>query len=289
MGPSPARRQTPRPPRSVLEGPGGAVGAVDGNPHPAGDQGCPLHFPLHAAEKHGSGDTTSPPTRCKSWGRPSASVSLGLPPVKWDRDTDLSCRGGGIAYPLCLNEDLDHLPSDLALSFLTDEAPRSSSSPNSGGRPLGSMPQWEPQLPSSTRTALSQRDSRGTDPKTVIDFECPPAQTHPPAPHILLNKPASIFSALGTAFETPVRGPPSSGLAEINSSLVSPPLVCLPLDFVSGKQPTRSVWDPQSQVLLHPRSPATCPLRPQAEGRTPEHGRSVGTALGDSEAREVGV
>lgn len=36
---------------------------------------------------------------------------------------------------------------------------------------MGSMPQWEPQFPSSTRMALSQWDPRGTDPKTVIDFE----------------------------------------------------------------------------------------------------------------------
>ena len=48
-------------------------------------------------------------------------------------------------------------------------------------------------------------------------------------------KPGSVFGTLETVFETLVHSLPGAGLAEINSFLVSPLLVSLPLDFVSRR------------------------------------------------------
>jgi len=96
-----------------------------------------------------------------------------------------------------------------------------------------------------------------TEPKTMIDLTFT-AHLHVPAdlcPTFSLYKPGSIFSTLETAFGSLVPSFPSVGLTEINSFLVSPPLLSLPLNFVSGE------W--QSLVCLGPPEPgALVPLFP---------------------------
>ena len=58
-------------------------------------------------------------------------------------------------------------------------------------------------------------------------------------PHLCLTlslcKPGSIFSTWETVFETLVHCLLSAGITEINSFLISPSFVSLPLDFASGR------------------------------------------------------
>ena len=78
-------------------------------------------------------------------------------------------------------------------------------------------------------------------------------------PTFSLPKPGSIFDTLETVFELLVYCLPVVGLTEINPFLTYPPLVSLPLDFVSFEWP-HHVWDPRRQVLLYPDY-NTCFLR----------------------------
>lgn len=54
-------------------------------------------------------------------------------------------------------------------------------------------------------------------------------------PTFSLHNPGSAFSTLETVSETLVRCLPGADLPEINHFLVSPALICLPLDFVSSE------------------------------------------------------
>lgn len=54
-------------------------------------------------------------------------------------------------------------------------------------------------------------------------------------PAFSLRSPGSAFSTLEMVSETLVHCLPGAGLPETNYFLSSPPLVCLPLDFVSDK------------------------------------------------------
>lgn len=94
--------------------------------------------------------------------------------------------------------------------------------------------------PEAIRTARSQQDPvpdwlQDHDP---ISFSRPTCR-YPPLPHLflILYKSRSIFSTLETVYEMLVLCLPSAGLSEINSSLASPPLTSLPLDFVSCDRP----------------------------------------------------
>ena len=72
-----------------------------------------------------------------------------------------------------------------------------------------------------------------------------PIRTHL-CPAFSLYKPRGIFSTLETVFEMLINFP-SVGLPEINSFLVSPPLVSLPLDFVSQEWLNPfCLWAPQA-------------------------------------------
>jgi len=76
-----------------------------------------------------------------------------------------------------------------------------------------------------------------------------------------LYKPGSIFSILETIFEMLVHCLPGVGLTEINSFLVSPLLVSLPLDSVSREWVNLvCLGIPETGALapLHPSYKKTC-------------------------------
>ena len=91
------------------------------------------------------------------------------------------------------------------------------------------------------------------DPKTTIHLTLPAHQQGPtdPCATFSLHKPGSVFSTLKTFFETLVHCLPSVDLTEINSFLVSPVLVPLPLGFVSSEWQNLVCLGPQIQVPLH--------------------------------------
>ena len=66
-----------------------------------------------------------------------------------------------------------------------------------------------------------------------------------------LYKPRSIFSTLETIFEILAYCLPGVGLTEINPSLVSPPAVSLPLDFVRSKHLNLVYLGPKSYMFLY--------------------------------------
>lgn len=103
----------------------------------------------------------------------------------------------------------------------------------------------ESKLPPRTkRAALSQGGYR-----TRI------TTAHPHRPTFALHflyKPGNNCGILQVVFEVLANCLLDGGLIELKPFLVSPPLVCLSRDFVSGEGQTRSVWDLGSQGLLLP-------------------------------------
>lgn len=90
-------------------------------------------------------------------------------------------------------------------------------------------------------------------PKTMINLIFS-VQLHVPidfGPTFFLYKPISIFSILEVAFSM-LFCFPSVGLTEVNSFLVSPPLVSLPLDFVNGEWPNLLCLRPLEPDALAP-------------------------------------
>ena len=76
-----------------------------------------------------------------------------------------------------------------------------------------------------------------TDPRTMFRLTFTAHLQAPTdlCPTLSFYKPTSIFSTLESVFETLAHCLPGGGLTEINPFLVLPPLVSLPLDFISGE------------------------------------------------------
>ena len=93
------------------------------------------------------------------------------------------------------------------------------------------------------------------DPRTVTRLTFP-AHLHVPTgrgPAVSFYINRKLFSALlETVFETRVYCLPGVGLTEINSFLVSPPLVTLPLAFVTGEWWKQVYSGPWGHILQHP-------------------------------------
>lgn len=71
-----------------------------------------------------------------------------------------------------------------------------------------------------------------------------------------LYTPGSTFGTLETAFGTQAHYLPGAGLTEINPFLILPPLLSLPLDFVSGEWPKLICLGPVEPGALVPLGPS---------------------------------
>ena len=112
--------------------------------------------------------------------------------------------------------------------------------------------------PQAIRIALNQQDPAHDwlQDSNQFNLHSPPAGTHNLCLTFSFYKPGGIFSVLEMVFEKLVYSLPGVGFTEINSFLVSPWLVSLPVDFVSQEW-LSLVWDLWSQVFLHPWASVT--------------------------------
>lgn len=116
---------------------------------------------------------------------------------------------------------------------------------------------WKPKLsPQATGTALSQQEpsrASGADPKTMINLTFTDQLQVPTdfCPTFSFYKPGSIFSTWEMSWRR--RSWSSQGAPPWNQFLSSFPATHLCLWTLSAASGwTQSVWNPRSQVLLHP-------------------------------------